>query len=203
MCKLLIDSNASVNIPNNEGNTPLHYLARCNVSSEEMQATQIEILKEMVKSGGDVNAMNDLGETPLHASCFLGNAEIARILLEAYADPNTITREGESCLHYAVQARHPKLVEVLLDFGANPYLKCNGQNPIDLAYKFHVPEITEIFRTVPMMCEVSVGQSFAPRNRSSSSLLRNSMDMSRTERKRKRKLTSSKKLSPLAYEAKQ
>mmetsp|Transcript_22552 Transcript_22552/g.28798 ORF Transcript_22552/g.28798 Transcript_22552/m.28798 type:complete len:969 (-) Transcript_22552:18-2924(-) len=168
VCKVLIEAGASVNIANNDGNTPLHYLARCSVSNEDMKQVQLEILQLMILNGGDVNAVNDLGETPLHASCFLGDVNIATVLLEAYADPNSITKEGESALHYAVQARHPDLVELLLEYGANPYFACGGVNPIDLAYKFHVPEITEIFRSIPMSCSVGSGETFAPRNRSQS-----------------------------------
>lgn len=185
MCQILIEAGANVNIGNNEGNTPLHYIARCSVNTPEMQETQIEVLRAMIRHGGDVNAMNDLGETPLHASCFLGNVRIARILLEGYADPNGITKEGESALHYAVQARKAEMVELLLEFGANPYMSCNGVNPVDLAYKYNVPEITEIFRTLPLACEVVSGQPFVPRSRRSTLISSGNSTASKKSKRKK------------------
>lgn len=193
MCQILIEASANVNIANNEGNTPLHYISRCNVNSPEMQDVQLEVLRCMIRHGGDVNAMNDLGETPLHASCFLGNVNIAKILLEGYADPNSITKEGESALHYAVQARNPKVVELLLEFGANPYLTCNGVNPVDLAYKYNVPEITEIFRTLPLACEIQNGQPFIKSSR------RSMLIQSHSHSNMPFKKTKKKKHSPLNF----
>ena len=180
-----MDTGANPNVPNGEGNTPLHYLVRCHVS-DESKSLKLDLLNQMICNGGDVNAMNHVGETALHVSMFLGDPEVVNFLLDSYADTNIITRQGESCLHYAVQARSYVLVELLLNYGANPYItSANGKNAIDLAYIYHVPEITEIFRRVPLQDEVLPGESFAPRLRRASEL-------------QKRKYSTRSKSSPTA-----
>ena len=148
MVEALVENGADVNKANNDGNTPLHYLARCLAESEENKQIQMRVIRKMVEVGANVDAQNYLGETPLHIACFLGNKIVTRILLEAFAEPNAITKQGETCLHYSVQAAQEEITVLLLEFGANPYVSCCGENPIDYAHKFHLPKIAECLLTV-------------------------------------------------------
>ena len=90
MLELLFENGADLDIQNNDGDTPLHYL--CNT-----QFITTEILEFLVRKGVDLNRQNNDGNTSLHFS--LRNTQIITIeflefLVENGADLNRQNNDG-------------------------------------------------------------------------------------------------------------
>lgn len=68
------------------------------------------------------------GWTCLHGVCFLGHAEVMKVLLEAHADPNTKDSNGKTPLQYACFFRRAAIVRILLESGAAVDAKDNHSN---------------------------------------------------------------------------
>ena len=71
----------------NQGNTPLHIVAR--IGSARLVAL-------MLLDGADVNAVNDKGETPLHLVLKYGHLQLEPLLLKSGANSAQKTVKGES-----------------------------------------------------------------------------------------------------------
>jgi len=142
ICKKLLNTSVVVDIPNNDGNTPLHFLSRCQV--EESAQLKHTLMQRMISQGADPNSVNDKGETPLFGACLIGDISAVRVLLESHADPNISCKDGSTCLHIAVQHYQEDLVRILLQYRASISASWNGESPADLAYKFHCPAILRV-----------------------------------------------------------
>jgi len=58
-----------------------------------------EFAAALLDAGADVDAPNQSnGSTALHAAAFLGNAEVARLLLEKGADAHAMTNDGMTAM---------------------------------------------------------------------------------------------------------
>jgi len=68
---LLLAGKASVNVRNNDGNTPLH-LAASN--------DHVEIVELLLAGKTDVNAKNNLGNTPLSGAKQSGYQDVVELL---------------------------------------------------------------------------------------------------------------------------
>ena len=89
MCEKLLrfETLIDVNIKNNDGNTPLHYLVRLSNTNDHQLLT---VIQSMIEKGADVNCANKYGETPLHC-CFRGIPPVAKLLLSSNANPNALS----------------------------------------------------------------------------------------------------------------
>lgn len=96
--------NASVNIRNAVGSTPLH------VAASNIGAFSLVML---LRAGANIDAADDQGCTPLHIAVGQGSCETTRALLSKGASA-TVQRNKDGCnaLHLAVQQRDPSFVEV-------------------------------------------------------------------------------------------
>jgi ankyrin repeat protein len=93
------------------GESVLHFLAVENF---------IDGVRFLAENGADPNMVNEFGDPPLIDVAFLGNAEVAEILLANGADPNGRSRTRDNVLHCAVRSGNSRLVRMLLDAGADP-----------------------------------------------------------------------------------
>jgi len=89
--KLLIEHGANVNVPDNEGATPLF---RCE---------SIEIARLLIARGARVNVADKNGITPLHLAAFqTSQIDIARLLIAHGADVNARDTDGNTPLDFIV-----------------------------------------------------------------------------------------------------
>jgi len=100
-----------------------------------------------ISKGAYVNHYTTHGYTPLHAAAYLGNTEIAELLISHGADVNatTITRYEEETLqfgdgtdqtplHIAAEEGYYEMVKLLISHGAGADIRDTGnQTPSDLA----------------------------------------------------------------------
>lgn len=61
---ILLRAHADVNIPDNEGNVPLHIAVKCDRNA---------LVDLLIKAGANLNAQNDNGDTALHYARYLGS----------------------------------------------------------------------------------------------------------------------------------
>jgi ankyrin repeat protein len=140
--KLLDFATLDVTIPNQDGNTCLHYFCQAYRSAFDVRKTLLRILARAAdgvvfdESSGAlaasnpsergelarfVNAANRNGETALHKAMFNGNCRVIILesLLEHGADTRIPTKRGnETALHYAARLGRTDLLRILLKAGA-------------------------------------------------------------------------------------
>ncbi|MDA0204696.1 MAG: ankyrin repeat domain-containing protein [Acidobacteria bacterium] len=119
----LLETQADVNAPQNDGATALHWAAYL----EDAETTAL-----LIRAGARVDVANAYGITPVALAASNGNAAILHQLLEAKADPELAVRSGETPLMLAARAGKVDAVNVLLEAGAdiNATETWNGQTPL-------------------------------------------------------------------------
>ena len=111
---LLIQHKADVNLPNKDGNTPLHLVRTAGIA------------QKLIESKANVNALNQYNYTPLHS---MQTAEIAQKLIEKNADVHAPSVKGNTPLHLA---RNVEVVKKLIEKNANVNApNVTGDTPID------------------------------------------------------------------------
>lgn len=149
----------SINRPDNNGNTPLHFAvinnylplmdwlkdhgadpnSRGHYGDTPLHTAVISdrtsdarVMRSLLRLGAEVNALNDYGETPLHRAAYHGLTEKVRLLLENKADISPRAQRGETPLLYAARPDgHPETVSALLEGGADVNAADNvGMTPL-------------------------------------------------------------------------
>ena len=114
MGKLLIKHGAGVNVPDKNGNTPLH-LAIGVPGSDHCVAWLLRLQRTV-----NLEHRNKAGQTPLLYAVYIGNVSAVRQLLDRHAYVKAVTNEGFTALHLAYsrycEYKFPKLIT------AQPYL---------------------------------------------------------------------------------
>ena len=118
MAKLLVENGADVNVQNNQGLTPLHYVE--NYETAEL----------LLSHGADLTIADNLGRTPLH-SCF-GDVEywpdIAKLYIDNGADINAVDSNGYILLHYVSDI---DITKRIIDMGSDINLQSKtGLTPL-------------------------------------------------------------------------
>jgi ankyrin repeat protein len=136
----LLDMNrAFVNMPDEAGYTPLHYVAYFG---------HAEAARYLIGIGADIASvsMDPLRNQPLHAAASSGHAEIVRLLLDAGADPRAAQSGQWTALHGAAEKGHGPVVRLLLDRGADPdATSYSGATPRSLAREKGHPAVSALF----------------------------------------------------------
>jgi hypothetical protein len=91
-------------------------------------------LKQHIAAGTDLNQRTPDGQktTPLIAAAGVGQADAAKMLIEAKANLNLQNKDGSTALHTAAFLCHPEIVEALLKAGADKAIKTNtGATALD------------------------------------------------------------------------
>eukprot|EP00794_Sanderia_malayensis_P000575 gene575-1234_t len=124
--ELLLDNEASINLPGDDANTPLHVAAKYNC---------VAVARLLVERGADINRQNIYGATALHFSTRRGNTEIARLLLDQNGIDIKIKDNGDvTPLHQAAISGDVEITQKLLDQGADIYSKDReGENALHFA----------------------------------------------------------------------
>ncbi|KAF5720969.1 ankyrin protein [Fusarium mundagurra] len=146
--QLLLDLDpTTINIPDTDGNTPLHYATRSRSRHDKMY---IPILQLLCARGGDASIRNTEGQTPLHTLFRFdnGNRDIDHFysknpvdtatvltLVAHGASPADIDKVGDTPLHIAAaNLEWADAISLLLVHGADPALpNLNGQTALHRA----------------------------------------------------------------------
>ena len=94
----------------------------------------LDALKQHIAAGSELNQRTQDGQktTPLIAAAGVGQAEAAKMLIEAKADLNLQNKQGDTALSVAAFLCHPEIVEALLKAGADKAIKNNtGTTALD------------------------------------------------------------------------
>jgi len=109
MIDLLLARGADVNAVsrNADANAPLHAAAAGGADSA--------VMRRLVEAGARVNHRQSGGFTALHEIAAIGNADVARLLLDSGAQPDARNSEGQTPGDLARAAGHVALADVLDD----------------------------------------------------------------------------------------
>jgi hypothetical protein len=139
--RLLEYDGIQVDVPNVDGNTPLHYFCIKWVSPENYQRP----LELFLKKGANINAVNNNGETPLFRAIYNNSIRglLIRDLLAKGADPNKTSAQGDNILHYAARLiGRDDLLDLILAAAPKLNVKgAEGKTPKELALAWNNPEI--------------------------------------------------------------
>ena len=100
-------------VVNNDGTSPLHYLARRQVPEGD-KPLYLEILEMTEGKGAKIDTVTNTGESPLHHAAMADNLLAAEFLLWKGADPNCLNRFGESPIQYAMRMKNEELSSMMV-----------------------------------------------------------------------------------------
>lgn len=90
-------------------------------------AGDTQSVKTLIASGADINKKEPANDSsPLITACFLGETEIALLLIDAGAKLNATNKEGSTALHTAAFFCRTEIVDALLKHGADTTVKNNS-----------------------------------------------------------------------------
>jgi len=102
--QLLLEHSAASNLPDEEGNTALHY------------AANIETVEVLLNSAFRTNANipNRRGRTPLHVAAARGDVAVVAYLIRHGAEQDIVDDQGQNAFHHAAANGHTAVTLVLL-----------------------------------------------------------------------------------------
>ena len=107
---MLIEKGASLEIPDNSGNTPV-----CIASS----TCAVSSLKLLIEKGANVSHTNHEGDSPLHQAVGRGHSECVEILLSQGVDINAAASTPDTTpLRYSIKHLKPACLKFLIEKGA-------------------------------------------------------------------------------------
>lgn len=134
--KIFLSLGQDVNLPNDDGNTPLH-LMNIGVANkgidkifpvdeqteeEHDPGTPARRCKDvsaiLISNGANIMARNNNGDTPLHTAVRSCELETVTLLIEKGADVNAENKYGRTPLHWAAYWNHEDKAKMLIQYGA-------------------------------------------------------------------------------------
>ncbi len=109
MIRLLLQRGADINLPNHQGQTPLH---RCQGSEKE-----VEIATLLLENGADPNRQDNDGDTPLMAAAQNGDASMTRLYLAHKASAVIRNSKGQTALQLAQSRKHADIAVLMKQAG--------------------------------------------------------------------------------------
>ena len=122
LVKLLLENDADPNLKTSRKLTALMY-----------GSGNTRIFKMLLNHNADADLINLHNENVLHWACYLGNAEVVKIILMAKNDSLREMRDGrgQTPLHIASNKGHLKIVNLLLQAHADPNVRdIDGATPL-------------------------------------------------------------------------
>ncbi len=119
---LLEQPDISLDIKDEQGNTPLH---------RAIVKNQVEIVEQLLKKGASRHTQNEQGLNALDLATKNQRLEITKQLLKQGSRVNEIGPDGKTALHHAAAGQRADIVSLLIEAGANTTIKDNqGKKPI-------------------------------------------------------------------------
>lgn len=127
--KVLLDRGADPDLPDLNGQTPLHYAVQCRYT---------EAMKDLIKAGANIEARNQEMCTPLHKASQSRWSPVVQFLLANKADHGAKDLHGATPLHYTARSdgtcgETRMLIKAKADLNAMDKL---GSTPLHWAAKF-------------------------------------------------------------------
>ena len=104
IAKLLIESNADINLADKNGWTSLY--AACWNNSKDMA-------KLLIEHKADINLADNDGWTPLHVACWNNSKDAAKLLIENKADIGCKNKNGKTALDTANEDGYSEIAEII------------------------------------------------------------------------------------------
>ena len=164
--QMLVDHGANINIPDNDGITPLeHARARGFREIEQILLTaaqardlglilaaeqgDIEKVRQLLSQGASVHVQDERGITALIAAAYRNDLPIVDALIAAGADVNLQDNTKQSAYLIATSDGYLELLQRTLQAGADVHSKdsYNGTGLIRAADRGHVEIIQELLKT--------------------------------------------------------
>ena len=126
LVKRLLEAGADPNIPDENGQLPIHAVWNRPPGWEkkgywEIQAPHIPAAKALMEAMKDVDVPDSKGKTPLFYAVITGSDEQIRWFCDKGADPNhKLPRSYKRPIHEAARSGKSQSLSILLDAGANP-----------------------------------------------------------------------------------
>ncbi|CEG47572.1 Ankyrin [Plasmopara halstedii] len=127
--KLLLQHKAASNLPDEDGNTALHYAS--NVATVQV------LLDRTFRT--NPNIPNNRGRTPLHVAAANGNVSVVSYLIRHDAEQELVDDQGQNAFHHAAANGHTEVMLVLLHASSEKTMR----NQVHVA----VPSKTNIHNT--------------------------------------------------------
>ncbi|CAF1011713.1 unnamed protein product [Brachionus calyciflorus] len=129
----LLDSNASTNLKDSNGQTSLHLAINGT----------IDLINLLANYAADLNAQDLCGNTPLLLACLGNKLNLAKVLIDKKCNLDMKNNKGESALAISIRNRNYELCEELLKNGC-----CidTDENPIKLANLYNFTEIVSLIQ---------------------------------------------------------
>lgn len=108
--KKLIEAKVNVNVPNEDGDAPLHLAAAKGCS---------DIVKILLAASAKVNMANKVGAIPLHVASRYNVSEIVSILIDHKANLNAFDRYGDTPFYEAIKNGCVDVLTVFLAAGVS------------------------------------------------------------------------------------
>lgn len=131
--KYLAKKRAKLNIPDMDGDTPLHCAAGEGAD---------KIVEYLIERGLLYYDENKKGRTPIFAAASRGKISVVQVLLDRGDRVNRKDKKGNTPLHLAAQQGEKAMVELLLAGGADKKAANNkGKTPFDVARTTEIKRI--------------------------------------------------------------
>lgn len=89
-----------------------------------IQNNHADVVRYLIENGADLTLQDQYAGTPLHNAAYMGNVEIAKLLIDAGADVNAVSnRDRGTPICIAVMEDKVEMVKFLLEKGADPNVR--------------------------------------------------------------------------------
>ena len=130
--RMLLDRTADINVRDNNGCTPLHYVM--GADNPELQDDLFRSARLILERGADIEAQNNRGTTPLHLAASKGSRKIVQMLIENVTNIHLRNDRGQTALHKASRRDDTDIISIILKHGADVNAQDNGgSTPLHLA----------------------------------------------------------------------
>lgn len=136
VAKLLLEKGANPNLPDKDGNLPLHYAVKNK---------DLELTRSLAAVTQDLNKVGAYAESHLLMAAKQGNHALVKVLLAKGADADVADKDGNLPLHRALRGNNVELVADLI--AATKNLNKSGsinETPLLIAIKVGSPTFLEM-----------------------------------------------------------